>query len=128
MRKDINVKPVTELVLNFEDGKSITLIFDMRSLLNINDLEGGIAALFKDSSLTGLCALPELCAKVIYIGAKEEQKDFTLEEARILVSNMDLMSINEVMSEFNMSMGVVNNEVQGETQKKLMMQFLQTLQ
>lgn len=120
-KKIINVKPVTELELQFEDGKSLCIVFDTEAISNFNDLEGGIKGFIEEKSI------PEKCAKVIYTGAKSRQPDFTLEEARALVSELSPVTITEIMNEFNENMGATKNEVQSELQKKLMKEFVETL-
>lgn len=111
MKKVINVKPLNEIELQFEDGKSLTLKFDCEALTRFNDIAKDF---YKNKSI------PEMCAKVIYIGAKT----ITLEEARAIVANLDISSIIEIINEFNESMGVSLDEVKGEHAKKLMAQFL----
>lgn len=121
MKKSINVKPVTELELQFEDGKVIHVVFDTETFSNFNDLEGGLLGLAGETSLS------EQCAKIIYAGAKSRNQGFTLEDSRMLVSNMDIASVTEVINEFSESAGMVKNGVQSELQKKLMEQFVQMI-
>ena len=45
-KKTINVKPVSEIELQFEDGKSLTLRFDVKALVNFNDLKGGLTGIY----------------------------------------------------------------------------------
>jgi hypothetical protein len=117
MRKKINVKPVNELELVFEDGKSLILKFDMEALLHFNDVAEG---LFQDISI------PEICAKVIYIGGANYNDGFDLKEARKIVSNLDPETITVIINEFTANMNIEMNEVQKELSKKLMEQFLST--
>ena len=118
MKKTFNVKPVTEIELKFENGESLDIVFDIEAISNFTDLEGGLTSFIQEDKL------PERCAKIIYIGAKARKQDFTLEDARTLVSNMDTLTITEVMNEFNESMGAAKNGVQSELSKKLMAQYL----
>lgn len=120
-RKVISVKPVTELELQFEDGKSLCVVFDTEAFMNLSELDGGLTGFSSEKSL------PEQCAKIIYAGAKSRNKNFTLEDSRALVSNMDIASITDVINEFSESVGMTKNGVQGELQKKLMEQFIQTI-
>jgi hypothetical protein len=120
-RKTINVKPVTELELQFEDGKSLTLRFDVQALLNFNDLEGGLTGAIKEKSI------PIMCSKVVYIGAKAVDENFTYEEAVKITSELDPSTIVDIINEFNESMGTTKNEVQSEAQKKLMKEFIESL-
>jgi hypothetical protein len=108
---------VTELELKFEDGESLDIVFDMEALSNFNEIEGGLNAFIKEDKM------PERCAKIIFIGAKAKQQEFTLEKARAIVSELSPVTITEIMNEFNESMGAAKNGVQSELQKKLMAQF-----
>lgn len=119
-RKVINVKAPTELELQFENGKSLLVVFDTEAYSNFNDLEGGLMGLASDKSMS------EQCAKILYAGAKLWNEGFTFEDARTLVSGMEPCTIIEIINEFNESAGMVKNGVQSELQKKLMEQFLQT--
>lgn len=120
-RKTINVKPVSELELQFEDGKSLVLRFDTQALLNFNELEGGLTGFIKEKSI------PVMCSKVVYIGAKATDGNFTYEEALKITSELDPGTIMEIINEFNESMGTSKNEVQSELQKKLMAEFVKNL-
>lgn len=117
-KKIINVKPVSEIELQFEDGKSLTLRFDVKALLNFNDLDDGLNGFIKDNSL------PIMCSKIIYIGAKSVDNDFTYDEAYKITSQLDPSTITTIINEFNESMGTVKSEVQDEAQKKFMTEFL----
>lgn len=120
-KRIINVLPVSELELQFEDETKLTLVFDMAAIANFNDLEGGMTAFVKENNI------PERCAKIIYIGAKSGDHNFTLEKARTLVSQLSPVTITEIMNEFSESMGVSKNGVQSELQKKLMEEFLKSM-
>jgi hypothetical protein len=117
MKKKINALPVTELELLFEDGNSLELKFDAEAVSNFSELDGGLTAYIKEDKY------PERCAKIVYIGAKAKKPDFTLEEARVIVSELSPITITEIMNEFNESMGASKNGVQSELQKKLMEDF-----
>lgn len=117
MKKTINVRPITEIELVFEDGKSLQLKYDVKALLFFNDVADG---LFQDPSI------PEICAKVVYIGAASNTEGFTIEEARTIVSNLDPETITVIIDEFTKGMGLQSNEVSKELQKKLMDRFLLT--
>lgn len=121
MKKIVNVKEATELELQFQDGKIINLRFDVSSLLNFNNLDGGLENFFKDASI------PEMCAKIVYITGANHNDGLTIDESRKIVSNMDPLTITEIINEFSESMGMAKNELQGELQKKLMTQFLAAL-
>ncbi len=118
MKKKIGVKPVIEIELEFQEGNSLNIRFDAEAISNFSELEGGLTSFINEDRL------PERCAKIIYIGAKSLQSEFTLEEARAIVSEMSPITITEIVNEFNESMGYAKNELQGELQKKLAEQYM----
>jgi hypothetical protein len=121
MKKSYNVKPVDEIELSFEDGKKVILKFDVKSLLNLNNLKGGMASFFKEKSL------PEMCAKLIYMSGAEYNEGLDLAEARKIVSNLDWKTIMSLMNDFGESMGISVGEGQADMLKKMMPQFLQMM-
>lgn len=120
-KKVISAIPLSELELQFIDGTNLTLVFDMESIANLRHLKGGMTSLIKESSI------PEKCAKIIFIGAKSRNHDFTLEKARKLVSQLSPITITEIINEYSESMGATKDGVQSELQKKLMEEFLKSL-
>lgn len=122
MNKRINVKPVSTIELAFEDGTIIEMKFDAEAIMNISSMEGGISSIMKMKSIT------EACAKIIYAGTTSTNTNITLEEARKIVSNLDIGTITEIMEEFsdNAYAGKTNEEKK-ELQKNLMREFLSTL-
>jgi hypothetical protein len=114
MRKIINAKEATELELKFDDEHSLLIVFDTEAISNFELLEGGLNSYMKEDKT------PERCAKVIYIGAIARQPEFTLEDARKLVSELSPVTITEILNEFNESIGASNNGVVNEMQKKLL--------
>jgi hypothetical protein len=121
MKKTFSVKPVNEVELRFEDGKSIILMFDVNSLMNFSEIDGGINSILKEKSIS------ELCAKIIFAAGAHYNEGFDLQEARRIVSELDIQTVTDIINEFNQSVGVTQNEVQTELQKKLMAQFLTNL-
>lgn len=113
-RKVIKVKPVTELELQFEDGRSLCVVFDTLAFYYLSELNDGNLGFSADERL------PEQCAKIVYAGAKERQPEFTFEEARALVAELNIGTITEIMLEFGDGMESLKDEVQREQQKKLM--------
>lgn len=118
MKKTINVKPVDEIVLQFESGESLTLRFDVEALTHFDDLDGGLKSFFNEDKI------PERCAKILYIGTKSSNPNFTYEKARAIVSELSLPTITEIINEFNESMVTTKDGVQSELSKKLIAQFL----
>lgn len=117
-RKRICTLPVDELDLEFEDGKIITLRFDVEAMINFYDFDDGVASIIEEKSI------PKLCAKIIYIGAKNQTTGFTYDDALKITSNLSPITITEIINEFNESMGNAKNGIQSEQQKKLMEDFL----
>jgi hypothetical protein len=115
------VKPVQSLELEFEDGKSLLLTFDMEALYHFYDIGEGISEIIEEKSV------PKMCAKIIFASAVYNQPDFTLDQAIALVSNMSPVTITEIINEFTESMGSTKNEVQKELSKKMMEIFLEKL-
>ncbi len=113
-RKVINVKPVTELELQFEDGKSLCVVFDTEAFYNLESLK------YDGMEFTEDEPLPEQCAKIVYAGALAKQPDITLDEVRAMVSDWSMGTITDVIFEFADSATSTKNGVQSEFQKKLM--------
>ena len=112
-KKYYAVKPPVEIEIEFADGKKLELVFDVKSLFHLNDPEiGGIEALLDNVSQ------PELCAKIIYAGAKEKSPDLTLEMARAIVTNLDIFTITGIINDFSESIGADKNMVLRDAQKK----------
>lgn len=117
MKKKINVKPVTEIDLCFDDGKTIELVFNVESLMYFTEIEdvSNISKLIKSS-------MPELCAKMLYSGAVVKNGEFTLDEARKVVSNLDINTITEIIQGFSGNLDT--GELKEDVQKNLMREFL----
>jgi hypothetical protein len=116
MKKTLNVEEATEMDLQFNDGTTLALAFNVRALSFINDKSiGGATGFFKCKSV------PEYCAKIVYLTAKAAGNEITIEKARELTCNMKPVSINEIVKEFQESNGVDTSE---EAQKKILMELL----
>ena len=114
-------KSAPEIELQMDGGEAILLRFDVRCLNALQEMEGGLDGLFKDSSI------PEMAAKVLYAAAKYNTPGFGYENARYIISNMSVADIQGIMSEFSESMGI-DTEANSEYAKKLMAQFLASLE
>lgn len=121
MKKTYNVKPDTELDIVFRDGKKLNVVFNAKAMYHFNDFENGIKSLAEDVSQ------PEVCAKLLYIGSVENNKDMTIEKARELVCQLDIGTISNIIVDFQESMGTIQNEAFKELQKKTMMEFVTNL-
>lgn len=118
MRKRYEVKPVTEIELAFPE-RTLLLRFDAAAVFHAEDLEGGIVELMKNKNIT------ELCAKIIYMGACEQEKGFTIEDAKKIVTELDLETAEGIISDFLDSLGA--GETIEETQKKTIMECLEKM-
>lgn len=120
MKKIMQCQSAPEIGLQFNGGEEILLRFDVRCLNSLQEMEGGLDGLFKNASI------PEMAAKVLYCAAKNNNDGFKYERAREIISNMSMVDIQTLMSEFSESMGI-DNETNAEYVKKLMAQFLSGL-
>ncbi|HCL03887.1 MAG TPA: hypothetical protein DHW61_16020 [Lachnoclostridium phytofermentans] len=108
MKKNIFCKPLNEIVLEFESGEKITLLFDIVASMEIN---------YNHNNLS----IPELCTQIICAGSHGK---LTEEKARDLVCQLQPLVIVEILTEFYESMGVIGNEALEEQIKKATAQFL----
>ena len=115
--KKIMCKPTPEIELCIDGGESIILRFDVNALIDLQEMADGLNNVFKQS-------IPEIVALIIYAGAKNTKKDYTIEDARKLVCGMAPTTLTEIMNEFSESMGVEKSALDGEIAKNLMAQFL----
>lgn len=120
MRKKYSVKPVTEIELEFPD-RTLLLRFDMAAVFHANDLDGGLMGLLKSDQAT------DICAKIIYMGACEQEKGFSIEDARAIVAMMDIQTLESIMNDFAESLGADIRGELGEMQKKTMLEILEKL-
>ena len=120
MRKKYQVRPATEIELEFPD-RTLLLRLDAAALFHAQDLEGGL------SGLLGTKSPAELCAAIIYMGACEQEAGFSQEDARTIVSMLDLATVTGIIDDFTESMGQGMTAELSEAQKKTMVEFLQKL-
>lgn len=111
MSKTINCKRLENIILAFEDGKEVNVLFDMNSLIKFQDTKSL-------NKLSGE-SVPEVCALAIYSGS-----DLTLEEARSLVSELQPSVVTEIMLEWYKSLGINSEAIEDENVKKLTAMFL----
>lgn len=115
-KKIMACKAAPEIELCFDGGESILLRFDIRCLMNIQELEGGLGEFMKKN-------VAEMAAGIVYAAGKgiNGDKDFTEEKARALISGMSLGDLLDIIKTFEESIGETKND---ENAKKLMAQFL----
>lgn len=117
--KRYSVKPPTEISLDFEDGVSIYLKFDAKALQHANDLTE--EQMKKQNPA-------EMCALIVYMGGCDYNEGLGIEEARRIVSNLDIGTITGLIDDFNSALpdNIVQEakEAQKEAQKKTTQNFL----
>lgn len=116
MAKKMICKSAPEIELSIDGGESKLLRFDVQCLAELQEMKGGIKALFKMS-------IPEQAAVLVYAAGKNHNDNFTLEEARKMVSCMDIASVQEIINTFSESTGSTS-EVSSDMAKKILAQML----
>ena len=114
MAKKMICKSAPEIELCIDGGESILLRFDVQCLANLQEIKGGIKALFK-------MPIPEQAGQLVYCAGKDHNENFTLEDARKMVACMDITSVTEILNAFSESTGT---QVDGEYEKKMIAQML----
>lgn len=116
MKKVYAVKPKTEIELQFENGKSIVIVFDARAVAHFTEF-GGLETLADTSNYVDICSM------IIYAGAVENNNDFTMDNAKTIVSQLDMDTIINIINDFTDSIGTAKKEEIQQMQKKQMSQF-----
>ena len=118
MAKKMVCKSAPEIEICIDGGDSKLLRFDVACLATLQEIKGGIRALFKMN-------IPEQAANLIYAAGKDHNENFTLEEARKMVSCMDVSSVLEIIDVFSESVGSsADNPEANDFIKKMMAQML----
>lgn len=115
-QKKMVCKTAPEIVLSIDGGDEKLLRFDVQCLAELQEMEGGVKDLFKTT-------VPEQAARLVYAAGKNHNDNFTLEEARKMVSCMDIASVQEIINTFSESTGT-STELNEEFAKKLLAQML----
>lgn len=116
MAKKMVCKTAPEIEISIEGGASKLLRFDVQCLAELQEIKGGMKALFK-------MTIPEQAAQLMYAAGKNHNDDFTLEEARQMVCCMDIASVQEIINTFSESVGSSANG-SNDYAKKLLAQML----
>lgn len=116
MAKKMICKSAPEIEISIDGGESKLLRFDVQCLAELQEMKGGIMKIFKMS-------LPEQAAAVVYAAGKNHNENFTLEEARKMVSCMDIESVKEILNTFAESSGTTS-DVSSDYAKKIIAQML----
>lgn len=125
--KKICVKEIESIELAFKD-KSLYIKFNMTTFANMLELEQDTAWM----NGAGI-SKPELCARILHCSAVDEEGNkITLEEARCLVSNMDIGTVLGIVNEFaesvNTSMENIDPNQVNEMKKKITQQYVKPRQ
>ena len=113
-RKVMTCKSAPEIELCFDGGEAILLRFDIRCLLALQELEGGLTELANKGVV-------ETVAKIVYAAGKDINENYDESKANEIVSNMSIENIMEIANTFSESMGSFTED---ETTKKMVAQFL----
>lgn len=122
MAKKIICKPAPEIELQFNDGggdRVLLLRFDVLAIEELQEEEGGLQGVLTRK-------FSEMCSTLIYCAAKNNNSNFTREDACRMVACMSIPDLEEIVAAFNESFGAESNALESEYAKKLMAQFLNT--
>ena len=114
-KKTMTCKTAPEIELQFDGGEAILLRFDIRCLVNIQELEDGIQGILSKN-------FAEMAASIVYAAGKDINDGFNEGKAREIVSNMSVENIIEIIDTFQSSIGGAKDN--DDIAKKLMAQFL----
>lgn len=113
-KKVMTCKAAPEIELQFDGGETILLRFDIRCLVNMQEVEGGLKEFLKKG-------IAEMAAAIVYAAGKDINDDFDENKAREIVSNMSILNITEIVKTFEESIGSTGSD---EETKKLIAQIL----
>lgn len=114
MAKKMTCKAAPEIEIEVDGGDSVLLRFDIQCISNIQEQEDGLKGLMRKK-------FSELAVTLVYCAAKENNENFTYDDAKKLVAHMSIENVKEIIAEFTSSIGVQEDE---ETTKKLLAQIL----
>ena len=113
-KKVMTCKAAPEIELQFDGGETILLRFDIRCLVNMQEVEGGLKEFLKKG-------IAEMAAAIVYAAGKDINDDFDEAKASEIVSNMTILNITEIVKTFEESVGSAGSD---EETKKLIAQIL----
>lgn len=116
MAKKMVCKSAPEIEISIDGGEEKLLRFDVQCLAELQEIKGGVKALFKKS-------IPEQAAILVYAAGKNHNENFTLEESRKMVSCMDIASVQEIINTFSESTGTTT-DFNEDYAKKVLAQML----
>ena len=116
MAKKMICKSAPEIEISIDGGDEKLLRFDVQCLAELQEIEGGLKALFK-------MPVPEQAAQLVYAAGKNHNDNFTLEDAKKMVCCMDIASVQEIIKTFSESTGS-STDLCNDFTKKLLAQML----
>lgn len=116
MKKKIMCKPATELELEFSDGESLCMKFDVKALMHLSET-------MDVNDIKASENIPDICANIVYASSCEYDDNMTQEKAKFIVSNMDIATITAIIEEFSDSVGTISDELKKINSKNAMNQF-----
>lgn len=116
MAKKMICKSAPEIELCIDGGDSVLLRFDVQCLAELQEIKGGIKSLFK-------MTIPDQAAQLVYAAGKNHNDNFTVEDARRMVSCMDIASVQEIINAFSESTGSTS-DISSDDVKKILAQML----
>lgn len=108
-------KPVSELELEFADGFTLYMRFDVKALMHLTEF-------VKIDEISNEDNFPEMCAYIVY-SSSCEYADITIDKAREIVSNMDIETITNIITEFSDSIGDISENLKEINQKNVTNRF-----
>lgn len=117
-KKIMTCKAAPEIELQFDGGVFVLLRFDIRCLVNIQELEGGLKAFVKKG-------VAEMAAGIVYAAGKDINEDFDEKKANAIVSEMSLENVLEIVKTFEESIGSTASGASEEEVKKMVAQLLE---
>lgn len=115
-KKVMTCKAAPEIELQFDGGEAILLRFDVRCLVNIQEMDGGITGFMKKG-------VAEMAAAIIYAAGKGINDNFDENKAREITASMSIDTIMEIIKTFEESVGSTGSD---ENVKKIVAQLLES--
>ena len=115
-KKVMTCTAAPEIELQFDGGEAILLRFDVRCLVNIQEMDGGITGFMKKG-------VAEMAAAIIYAAGKGINDNFDENKARGITAGMSIDTILEVVKTFEESVGATGSD---ENTKKIKAQILES--
>lgn len=115
--KKIAAAPANEVEILFND-RSFLATFNMKAVCYMQE------ELIKLNRSVSEIPIEEFGAIVLYSGIKVNHPDYTMEEARALAMSIRPTDLNEILSEYLDSSGMLDKEMDNAVAKKMIAQML----